>query len=66
MKSGQITAVLAALMSYLEPPGVDDKDALVRACQRYIRNRTEQFDYPKALRKGLPIGSGRIEPRKSS
>ncbi len=46
-------------------PGRPDRetsgDAPVRACHRYLRNRPEQFDYPKALQAGLPIGSGEIE-----
>jgi len=61
MKSGQVTAVLAALTPHLEPPEVDDSNAPVRACHRYLRNRPGQFDYPKALQAGLPIGSGEIE-----
>lgn len=61
MKSGQVTAVLAALAPHLEPPEVDDSNAPVRACHRYLRNRPGQFDYPKALQAGLPIGSGKIE-----
>jgi len=61
MKAGNVTAVLSALMPHMEPLGVNDSDAPVRACHRYIRNRPEQFDYPKALQSGLPIGSGKIE-----
>lgn len=61
MKSGQVTAVLAALVPHLEPPEVDDSNAPVRACHRYLHNRPGQFDYPKALQAGLPIGSGEIE-----
>jgi hypothetical protein len=30
-------------------------------CIRYIENRESQFAYDKALAKGLPIGSGKIE-----
>ena len=33
----------------------------VTVCNRYIRNRPQQFDYPGALQAGLPIGSGRNE-----
>ncbi len=28
---------------------------------RYLSNRIKQLDYPKALAKGLPMGSGEIE-----
>jgi len=61
MKAGEMTAVLSALMPHMEPVAVNDSDAPVRACHRYLRNRPEQFDYPKALQAGLPIGSGEIE-----
>jgi len=61
MKQGERNAVLAALAPHLEPAGVADSDAPVRACHRYIDNRPDQFDYPKALQAGLPIGSGAIE-----
>jgi len=33
----------------------------VRTCVRYIDNRPGQFEYPNAIKNGLPIGSGRIE-----
>jgi len=42
-------------------PNVPDKDAPVRKCYRYIKNRPGQFDYKGALEAGLPIGSGEIE-----
>ncbi len=61
MKAGELTSVLATLVPHIEPPDVDDSQAPVRACHRYIHNRPEQFDYPKALQAGLPIGSGKIE-----
>ena len=61
MKAGACAEVLDDLALHLEPPEVEDKDAPVRACHRYIRNRPGQFDYPGALSEGLPIGSGEIE-----
>ena len=33
----------------------------MHACLRYMRNRPDQFNYPEAIRKELPIGSGKIE-----
>src|SRR2546429_2622324 len=33
----------------------------VRACFRYISNRTQFLDYKGALAAGLPIGSGEVE-----
>jgi hypothetical protein len=61
MKHAQIDQVLAQLTIHQEPPGVEDKDAPVRVCLRYLQNRPTQFDYRKALRAELPIGSGKIE-----
>ena len=61
MKYGQIEEVLTDLAFHQEPPSVEDKDAPVRACLRYLQNRQGQFDYLTALREELPIGSGKIE-----
>lgn len=61
MKAGAVDDVVKALSPHLEPPDVENKDAPVRACHRYISNRPGQFDYPRALATGLPIGSGEIE-----
>ena len=54
-------AVIAVLELLLEPSSVQDQDAPVRACLRYMRNRPTQFDYAAAIQAGLPIGSGKIE-----
>lgn len=59
--AGQMEAVLEALAPHIEPACVEDTNAPVRVCDRYLRNRLEQFDYPGALRARLPIGSGRNE-----
>lgn len=61
LKSGQAQKVIEALEPYLEASDVEDKNAPVRACHRYLSNRTKQLDYPGARTKGLPIGSGEIE-----
>jgi hypothetical protein len=61
MKAGKVSVVLASLLPHIEAPEIADKDAPVRACHRYIRNRPGQFDYPRAIAEGLPIGSGKIE-----
>jgi len=53
--------VLDTLRPFVEPDSVADKDAPVRACSRYISNRTDCLDYQGALAAGLPIGSGEIE-----
>ena len=61
MKSDQFENVLAELTIHQEPSSVADKGAPVRACLRYLKNRPDQFNYAKALREELPIGSGKIE-----
>ena len=61
MKDNQVTAVLQKLMPHIESDSVPDKDAPVRCCYRYIRNRPFQFNYKEALERGLPIGSGEVE-----
>jgi len=59
LKHNRLEAVLAALTPHLESE--DLTDAPVRACHRYLENRTDQLDYQGALAQGLPIGSGEIE-----
>jgi hypothetical protein len=61
LKRGAVVKVIAALEPYLEPQGTPEEDAPVRNCHRYLTNRTDCLDYPRALRLGLPIGSGLIE-----
>lgn len=33
----------------------------MRACHRYLSNRTNQLDYKGTIENGLPFGSGEIE-----
>jgi hypothetical protein len=40
---------------------VADEDAPVRNAYRYLTNRLDCLDYPRALKLELPIGSGMIE-----
>ena len=61
MKEGFIDKVLQALSPQIESKSVQDKDAPVRCCYRYIKNRLDQFDYKSAIKNKLPIGSGEIE-----
>ena len=61
LKRGEYKPVLKELVRHEEPPTVADEQALVRAALRYLGNRTDQLDYPRALRLELPIGSGLIE-----
>jgi Uncharacterised protein family (UPF0236) len=61
LKDNRWKDVLEALRPCLEPASVPDPEAPVRACFRYISNRTNFLDYKGALAAGLPIGSGEIE-----
>lgn len=61
LKAGRDADVIAALKPYLEADEVDDSEAAVRSCLRYLSRRQAQLDYPGALASGLPIGSGEIE-----
>lgn len=61
LKSGEYSSVLHALRPHLEPNTIEDSQAPVRACHRYIKNRPEQLDYKTAIEQELPIGSGEIE-----
>ena len=53
--------VLDTLRLSVEPDDVADEAAPVRACVRYLANRTDPLDYQGALAAELPIGSGEIE-----
>ena len=61
MTEGQLSEVLAELKLHLEPALVEDTQAPVRAAWRYLSNRLDQLDYPRALALDLPIGSGAVE-----
>jgi hypothetical protein len=61
LKAGRLANVLQTLARHFEAPEVDDKQAPVRLCHRYLSERRNQLDYREALAKDLPIGSGEIE-----
>ena len=61
LKRGAWAKVTDALAEHLEPPETPEQLAPVSNAHRYLSNRTDCLDYPRALRLGLPIGSGRIE-----
>jgi hypothetical protein len=61
LKRGSIAKVILAMEPFAEPQTVDDTDAPVRSAIRYLSNRLECLDYPRAISNGLPIGSGLIE-----
>ncbi len=61
LKDNRWPEVLETLRPFVEEASVCDQDAPVRACFRYISNRSNFLDYKGALAAGLPIGSGEIE-----
>lgn len=61
LKRGACEKVIQALAEQIEPATVPDEQAPVRNGHRYLTNRTDCLDYPRALKLGLPIGSGMIE-----
>lgn len=61
LKRGALAKVIDALSEHLEVPGTPEEVAPVTNAHRYLSNRTDCLDYPRALRLGLPIGSGLIE-----
>jgi len=61
LKRGAAEKVIETLEPYLEPEETPEEEAPVRNAHRYLTNRTDCLDYPRAIKLGLPIGSGMIE-----
>jgi hypothetical protein len=61
LKRGAVGKVIETLENYLEPEGTPEEDAPVRNAHRYLTNRRDCLDYPRAIELGLPIGSGMVE-----
>jgi hypothetical protein len=61
LKQNEFEKVIKNLAVHLETNDIENQKAPVRACHRYLSNRTNQLDYKGAIEKGLPIGSGEIE-----
>ncbi len=61
LRRGAAQKVIEAMELFVESPGTPDEEAPVRNGHRYLTNRIDCLDYPRALRLGLPIGSGLIE-----
>jgi hypothetical protein len=61
LRRGAVQKVLEALEQHLEPVGTPQEEAPVCNGHRYLTNRMDCLDYPRALKLGLPIGSGMIE-----
>jgi hypothetical protein len=56
-----VQKVIEALKPYVEPDGTVDEEAPVRNSHRYLSNRLDCLDCPRALALSLPIGYGMIE-----
>lgn len=61
LKTGRASELFQALLPHVEPPAVEECDAPVRQCYRYLSNRRPQLHYQSTLEQKLPIGSGEIE-----
>ena len=61
LKKGAVKKVLQALEANREADNLPDELAPVRCALRYLSNRLDQINYPRALANDLPIGSGLIE-----
>lgn len=61
LRRGAVLKITAALEASLEPVDTPEEEAPVRNAHRYLTNRMDCLDYPRALKLGLPIGSGMIE-----
>jgi hypothetical protein len=61
LKRGALTKVLEALAPHLEAADTPEELAPVTNAYRYLSNRSDCLDYPRAIALGLPIGSGMIE-----
>lgn len=60
-KKGEFDQLLRWLKNFEEDKKIKNNQAPVRAAIRYIENRPGEFDYPDAIKKELPIGSGQVE-----
>jgi len=58
---GDVTRVTSELRLYREEENKTDEEAPMRQALHYMEKRKDNFDYPGALKEGLPIGSGLIE-----
>lgn len=61
LKTSRLDTVLQALAPHIEAPGINDEQAPVRRCHRYLSARSNHLNYREALANDLPIGSGEIE-----
>ena len=61
LKRNEAKEVLDELRGRQEGAEVEEINAPIRKCYRYLEERLGQVDYQGAIEKGYPIGSGEIE-----
>lgn len=61
LRRGAVDKVIETMEPFVEAAHTPDEEAPVRNAHRYLINRLDCLDYPRALQLGLPIGSGLIE-----
>jgi hypothetical protein len=61
MKQNRVSEVVESLREAVGRCKQEARDNPVRACERYLSNHEQYFDYKTALGRGLPIGSGEVE-----
>ena len=61
LRRGAAQKVIEAMEPFVESLGTPDEEAPVRNGHRYLTNRIDCLDYPRALQLRLPIASGLIE-----
>ena len=61
LKRGAAKEVVRAMEPFAEPAALPEDEAPVRAAIRHLSSRLECLDYPRAIERELPIGSGLIE-----
>jgi hypothetical protein len=61
LRRGAFQQVIDTMIEHLEPAETPDEEAPVRNAHRYLSNRVDCLNYPRALHLDLPIGSGMIE-----
>lgn len=61
LRRGALELVIESLEPHLEAEDWPEEQTPVRNGHRYLSNRKDCLDYPRAIAQGLPIGSGMIE-----
>jgi hypothetical protein len=61
LRRGALELVIESLEPHLEAEDLPEEQTPVRNGHRYLSNRKDCLDYPRAIAQGLPIGSGMIE-----